>query len=140
MQVGEFELKLNTCSHKNADGSSALGEAIKTVEATCIEHGYTTHECSICHSIVKVDKDELNKHTLTRHAQEDATCLETGKKNTGSAVYVTNSSATIMLLPRLRMLPALRFPPKVINTIAKASVLDVAQQNFAILCSIIWMA
>ena len=81
LQVGEFELKLNTCSHKNADGSSALGEAIKTIEATCIEHGYTTHECSICHSIVKVDKDdELNKHTLTRHAQEDATCLETGKK------------------------------------------------------------
>ena len=81
LQVGEFELKLNTCSHKNADGSSALGEAIKTVEATCIEHGYTTHECSICHSIVKVDNDdELNKHTLTRHAQEDATCLETGKK------------------------------------------------------------
>ena len=81
LQVGEFELKLNTCSHKNADGSSALGEAIKTVEATCIERGYTTHECSICHSIVKVDKDdELNKHTLTRHAQEDATCLETGKK------------------------------------------------------------
>ena len=81
LQVGEFELKLNTCSHKNADGSSALGEAIKTVEATCIEHGYTTHECSICHSIVKVDNDdELNKHTLTRHAQEDATCIETGKK------------------------------------------------------------
>ena len=81
LQVGEFELKLNTCSHKNADGSSALGEAIKTVEATCIEHGYTTHECSICHSIVKVDNDDkLNKHTLTRHAQEDATCLETGKK------------------------------------------------------------
>ena len=81
LQVGEFELKLNTCSHKNADGSSALGEAIKTVEATCIERGYTTHECSICHSIVKVDNDdELNKHTLTRHAQEDATCIETGKK------------------------------------------------------------
>ena len=80
LQVGEFELKLNTCSHKNADGSSALGEAIKTVEATCIEYGYTTHECSICHSIVKVDNDELNKHTLTRYAQEDATCIETGKK------------------------------------------------------------
>ena len=80
LQVGKFELKLNTCSHKNADGSSALGEAIKTVEATCIEHGYTTHECSICHSIVKVEDDELNKHTLTRHAQEDATCIETGKK------------------------------------------------------------
>ena len=80
LQVGEFELKLNTCSHKNADGSSALGEAIKTVEATCIEHGYTTHECSICHSIVKVEDDKLNKHTLTRHAQEDATCIETGKK------------------------------------------------------------
>ena len=82
LQVGEFELKLKTtCSHKNADGSSALGKAIETIEATCVEHGYTTHECSICHSIVKVDKDDkLNKHTLTRHAQEDATCIETGKK------------------------------------------------------------
>ncbi len=43
LQVGEFELKLKTCSHKNADGSSALGEVIKTVEPTCTEHGYTTH-------------------------------------------------------------------------------------------------
>ena len=82
LQVGEFELKLKTtCSHKNADGSSALGEAIKTVEATCIEHGYTTHECSICHSIVKVDNnDELKKHTPTHHVQIDATCTATGKK------------------------------------------------------------
>lgn len=55
LQVGEFELKLKTtCSHKNADGSSALGKAIEIIEATCVEHGYTTHECSICHSIVKV--------------------------------------------------------------------------------------
>lgn len=88
LQVGEFELKLKTtCSHKNADGSSALGKAIETIEATCVEHGYTTHECSICHSIVKVDNnDELKKHTPTHHVQIDATCTATGKQNTGSAV------------------------------------------------------
>ena len=81
LQVGEFELKLKTtCSHKNADGSSALGKAIETIEATCVEHGYTTHKCSICHSIVKVDNnDELKKHTPTHHVQIDATCTATGK-------------------------------------------------------------
>ena len=81
-QVGEFELKLKTtCSHKNADGSSALGKAIETIEATCVEHGYTTHKCSICHSIVKVDNnDELKKHTLTYVQKKDATCTATGKK------------------------------------------------------------
>ena len=68
MQVGEFELKLNTCSHKNADGSDALGAVIETVDPTCAEHGYTTHECSLCHSTVKVYKDdELKAHTLTHH-------------------------------------------------------------------------
>ena len=68
LQVGEFELKLNTCSHKKTDGSDALGEVIETVEPTCAEHGYTTHECSLCHSTVKVYKDdELKAHTLTRH-------------------------------------------------------------------------
>ena len=68
MQVGEFELKLNTCSHKKADGSSALGAVINTVDPTCAEHGYTTHECSLCHSTVKVYKDdELKAHTLTHH-------------------------------------------------------------------------
>ena len=84
LQVGEFELKLKTtCSHKNADGSSALGKAIETIEATCVEYGYTTHECSICHSIVKIVKvdnnDELKKHTPTHHVQIDATCTATGK-------------------------------------------------------------
>ena len=68
MQVGEFELKLNTCSHKKADGSSALGAVINTIDPTCAEHGYTTHECSLCHSTVKVYKDdELKAHTLTHH-------------------------------------------------------------------------
>ena len=72
LQVGEFELKLQTCTHTNADGSSALGNAIKTVETTCTEHGYTTYECSICHSTVKVYKnDELKKHTLTHHEATD---------------------------------------------------------------------
>ncbi|WP_444368240.1 BspA family leucine-rich repeat surface protein, partial [Prevotella sp.] len=81
LQVGEFELKLITCSHKNVDGSSALGAVIKNVDPTCVEHGYTTKECSICHSIVKVYKDdELKPHTLTLHAQKNATCTETGKR------------------------------------------------------------
>ena len=79
LQVGEFELKLNTCSHKNADGSDALGEVINTVEPTCTEHGYTTHKCSICHLIVKEYlNDELKPHTLTHHALKDATCTEAG--------------------------------------------------------------
>ena len=73
LQVGEFELKLQTCTHTNADGSSALGNAIKIVETTCTEHGYTTYKCSICHSIVKKYKtdDELKKHTLTYHEAKD---------------------------------------------------------------------
>ena len=79
LQVGEFELKLITCSHKNVDGSSALGAVIKNVDHTCVEHGHTTKECSICHSIVKVYKDdELKPHTLTLHAQKNATCTEAG--------------------------------------------------------------
>ena len=81
LQVSEFKLKFNTCSHENADGSSALGKAIKTVEATCTEPGYTTKECSICHFIVKVYKDdELKPHTLTHHEAKAATCTETGKE------------------------------------------------------------
>ena len=72
LQVGEFELKLQTCTHTNADGSSALGNAIKTVETTCTEHGYTTYKCSICHSTIKKYKtDELKKHTLTYHEAKD---------------------------------------------------------------------
>ena len=68
LQVGEFKLKLQTCSHKNANGSDALGAVIETVDPTCAEHGYTTHECSLCHSTVKVYKDdELKAHTLTHH-------------------------------------------------------------------------
>ena len=79
LQVGEFELKLQTCSHKNTDGSDALGEVMETVEPTCTEHGYTTHKCSLCNSIVKVYKDDdLKPHTLTHHAQKDATCTEAG--------------------------------------------------------------
>ena len=79
LQVGEFELKLQTCSHKNTDGSDALGEVIETVEPTCTEHGYTTHKCSICNSIVKVYKyDVLKPHTLTHHEAKAATCTEAG--------------------------------------------------------------
>ena len=72
LQVGEFELKLQTCTHTNTDGSPALGDPIENVETTCTEHGYTTYECSICHSTVKVYKnDELKKHTLTHHEAKD---------------------------------------------------------------------
>ena len=79
LQVGEFKLKLQTCSHKNTDGSDALGDVIKNVEPTCTEPGYTTHKCSICNSIVKVYKDDVLKpHTLTHHALKDATCTEAG--------------------------------------------------------------
>ena len=71
LQVGEFELKLNTCTHLKADGSSAFGEA-KSVEATCTEHGYTTHECSICHLVVKEYlNDELKPHTLTHYEKRN---------------------------------------------------------------------
>ena len=73
LQVGELELKLQTCTHTNTDGSSALGDPIENVEATCTEHGYTTYNCSICHSTVKEYKtDELKKHTLTHHEATDA--------------------------------------------------------------------
>ena len=79
LQVGEFKLKLQTCSHKNTDGSDALGDVINTVEPTCTEHGYTTHKCSICNSIVKVYKDDVLKpHTLTHHEAKAATCTEAG--------------------------------------------------------------
>ena len=79
LQVGEFKLKLQTCSHKNTDGSDALGEVINTVEPTCTEHGYTAHECSICHLIVKEYlNDELKPHTLTHHEAKAATCTEAG--------------------------------------------------------------
>ena len=79
LQVGEFKLKLQTCSHKNTDGSDALGDVIKNVEPTCTEHGYATHKCSICNSIVKVYKDEVLKpHKLTHHALKAATCTEAG--------------------------------------------------------------
>ena len=79
LQVGEFKLKLQTCSHKNTDGSDALGDVIKNVEPTCTEHGYTTQECSLCNSIVKVYKDDdLKPHTLTHHELKAATCIEAG--------------------------------------------------------------
>ena len=79
LQVGEFKLKLKTCSHKNADDSDALGEVIEAVEPTCTEHGYTTHKCSICNSIVKVYKDDVLKpHKLTHHELKAATCTEAG--------------------------------------------------------------
>ena len=79
LQVGEFKLKLQTCTHKNADNSDALGDVINTIEPTCTEHGYTTHKCSLCNSIVKVYKDDVLKpHKLTHHEAKAATCTEAG--------------------------------------------------------------
>ena len=79
LQVGEFKLKLQTCLHKNTDGSDALGKVMENVEPTCTEHGYTTHKCSLCNSIVKVYKDDVFKpHKLTHHALKAATCTEAG--------------------------------------------------------------
>ena len=79
LQVGEFKLKLQTCSQKKADGSDALGEVIENVEPTCTEYGYTTHKCSLCNSIVKVYKDDgLKPHKLTHHELKAATCTEAG--------------------------------------------------------------
>ena len=81
MEVGEFELKLVTCWHKNADGTSALGETISTKPATCVNRIYTTHLCSICNKEVDVEEDgELGPHALTRHEAKAPTCTETGIK------------------------------------------------------------
>lgn len=77
LQVGEFELKLVTCSHQNDDGSTALTEVSKTA-ATCIRPAYTTYECSICDQSVEVEEGSLAPHTLTHHEAKAATCLETG--------------------------------------------------------------
>ena len=81
MDVGEFELKLVTCWHKKADGSSALGEAISTKPATCISHSFTTHLCSICNKEVEIEEDgEFGPHALTYHEAKAPTCTETGLK------------------------------------------------------------
>lgn len=81
MEVGEFELKLVTCWHKNADGSSALGETISTKPATCISHSFTTHMCSICNKEVDVEEDsEYGPHILTFHEAKAPTCTQTGSK------------------------------------------------------------
>ena len=77
LQVGEFELKLVTCSHTNDDGSSALTEISKTA-ATCTHLAYTTYKCSICNLIVEVEDGDLAPHTLTHYDAKAATCTETG--------------------------------------------------------------
>ena len=79
LQVGEFRLKLSTCSHKNADGSSALGEALSTVPATCTKPAYTTHKCSLCGAIIEVVASaDLAPHSLVHHEAKDPTCTEAG--------------------------------------------------------------
>lgn len=77
LQVGEFELKLVTCSHTNESGASALTEVSKT-PATCTRRAYTTYNCSICKLNVEVEEGELAPHTLTHHEAKEATCTETG--------------------------------------------------------------
>ena len=79
LQVGEFALKLMTCSHLNPDGTSALGETISTVAATCTKPAYTTHKCSLCEGIVeKVTNPALAPHALMHHEKVVATCTSAG--------------------------------------------------------------
>ena len=111
LQVGEFELKLNTCTHLKADGSSALGATIKTVEPTCTEHGYTTKECSLCHLIVKEYLNLLKPHTLTHHALKAATCTETGLKeywqcNVCNKLFSNEAATTVITDAANLVIPA----------------------------------
>lgn len=81
MQVSEFELKLITCTHKKEDGSSALGEALSTVPATCIKHSYSTYKCSICNNTIDIENEgDLAPHTLIHHEANAPKCTETGNK------------------------------------------------------------
>ena len=81
LQIGEFELKLQTCSHLNSDGSSALGETISTIAATCTQPAYTTHKCSLCERIVEVVSDfTLTPHQLNHHEGVAATCTNAGSR------------------------------------------------------------
>ncbi len=81
LQVSEFELKLQTCSHLNSDGSSALGETISTVAATCTKPAYTTHKCSLCERIIEVVSDfTLVPHQLNHHEEIPATCTNAGSR------------------------------------------------------------
>lgn len=81
MQVSEFELKLITCTHKNEDGSSALGEALSTMPATCTEHSYSTYKCSICNNTIKIENEgDFAPHELIHHEAKAPTCTETGNK------------------------------------------------------------
>ena len=81
MQASEFKLLMVTCEHKNADGSSALGEVIRSHEATCTECAYEIHHCSVCGADVKVyTSTALAPHVLTKHDSVAATCTEPGSK------------------------------------------------------------
>lgn len=77
-QVEEFELKLVTCTHTNADGSSALGPTLGTVPSTCTKHGYTTHYCPLCKRNINVKLSQLQPHQLVYKDAKAATCTQKG--------------------------------------------------------------
>ena len=79
MQIAEFELKLITCTHKKEDGSSALGEALSTVPATCIKHSYSTYKCSICNNTIKIEHDgDFAPHNIVHHEAKAPKCTVEG--------------------------------------------------------------
>lgn len=79
MQLAEFELKLITCTHKKEDGSSALGEVLSTVPATCIKHSYSTYKCSICNNTVKIENDgDFAPHNIVHHEAKAPKCTKDG--------------------------------------------------------------
>ena len=78
MQVSELKLHLVTCTHLNADGSSALGDPT-SVEATCKEYAHELRHCSICNRDVKTYTGTTYAlHLLTKTDAKEATCTEPG--------------------------------------------------------------
>ena len=82
LQVSELKLLMVTCYHKNADGTSALGEVISSKEATCTEYAYEIRRCSVCGEDVKViTSAAYAPHHLTKCDGWEATCTEYGSKD-----------------------------------------------------------
>ena len=61
----------------------ALGHDYKTttVDATCLEKGYTLHECSRCKDTFKDSYVDATGHKYVNHPGVAATCLEGGYKD-----------------------------------------------------------
>ena len=78
MQVSELKLHLITCTHLNADGSSALGDPT-SVEATCKDYAHELRHCSICDRDLKTyTGTTYAPHVLAKTEAKEATCTEAG--------------------------------------------------------------